>query len=207
MKIVTTFLCACLFTQFLIGQKIIRKTIINPETQAIQIDAENCHKIVLETSKNKALFVEVEIEGEYQKDLAVKIEEDGSNVYIGVGYLPNFVNLNDKLSAHETISIALKITIPEYSYVTVVGTDSTLEAKGTYKTLKISSATGACRLNNVTANVEVKTQKGIIAITALEGFIEAESVYGMVEQEKIPEGNSNYKLFSVEGNIYVKKTE
>lgn len=207
MKGTITFLLLCFLAQFSIGQKVIRKTIINPDNQAIQIDTKNCYKVILETSKNKELSIAAEIEGEYQKDLVVKIEEDGSNVLVGAGFLPNFVNPNDKLSAHKVLSISLKIRVPEYCYVTIFGTNSQVEATGKYRKLKVSLATGNCFLNNVTESVEVKTQKGTINLVTQKGNIEAESAYGVVKLPKIPEGNSNYKLVSVEGNIYVKKTE
>jgi len=207
MKVSITFLLVCFFAQFSIGQKVIRKTIINPENQAIQLNTNNCYRVILETSKNKELSIEAEIEGEYQKDLVIKIEEDGSNVYIDAGFLPNFVNPNDKLSAHKVLSIALKITIPEDCYVNVFGTNSEVQATGKYKELKISLATGNCFLVNVTDSVRVKTQKGTISLVAESGKIEASSVYGLVKISKIPESNFNYKLESVEGNIYVSKTE
>ena len=161
----------------------------------------------METSKNKELLVEAAIEGEYEKDLVVKIEEDGSNVLVSADFLPNFIAPNDKLSAHKVISIALKITIPEYCIVNVFGTNSKVEATGTYRNLKVSLDTGDCVLQNVIEQAEVKTQKGTITIKTKEGEIDAKSTYGTVKLSNIPEGNSRYKLSSVEGNIYVKKTE
>lgn len=191
----------------MIGQKAIRKTIVNPENQYVQVDAKNCYLVLLETSKNKELVVEANIEGEYQKDLVVKIEEDGSNVLVSTSFLPNFIAPNDKLSAHKFISIALKITIPEYCVVNVFGTNSKVEATGTYRNLKVSLDTGDCVLKNVIEEAQVKTQKGTITVRTNEGKIDATSVYGVVKLSNIPEGNSRYKLSSVEGNIYVKKTE
>ena len=207
MKVLYSFLFLLVFNQFLAGQKVIRKTIINPENQSIQLDAKNCYQVILETSKNKELLVEAAIEGEYKKDLVVKIEEDGSNVLVSADFLPNFIAPNDKLSAHKVISIALKITIPEYCIVNVFGTNSKVEATGTYRNLKVSLDTGDCVLQNVIEQAEVKTQKGTITIKTKEGEIDAKSIYGTVKLSNIPEGNSRYKLSSVEGNIYVKKTE
>ncbi|WP_394974587.1 hypothetical protein [uncultured Croceitalea sp.] len=207
MKVLYSFLLFLVSTQFITGQKVIRKTIINPENQSIQLDAENCYQVILETSKNRELIVKAEIEGEYQKDLVVKIEEDGSNVLVSTDFLPNFIAPNDKLSAHKVISIALKIIIPEYCVVNVFGTNSKVQATGIYKNLKISLDTGNCVLNNVIESAEVKTQRGTITIVTREGKVDAESIYGIVKLSEIPEGNSRYKLASVEGNIYVKKTE
>ena len=196
-----------LFTQFVIGQKVVEKTILNPDKQYIQLDTKNCYLVDLSTSKGKELSVEASIEGEYSKDLAVRIEEDGVNVLVSADFLPNFIAPNDKLSAHKVISIALKITIPEYCNVTVFGTNSKLVTTGKYRQLKISLANGDCTLNNVTESVDVKTQKGTIRVVTSEGKVDAESTYGVVKLSKIPEGNFSYKLFSVEGDIYVNKTE
>ncbi len=207
MKVLYSFLLFLVSTQFITGQKVIRKTIINPENQSIQLDAKNCYQVILETSKNRELIVKAEIEGEYQKDLVVKIEEDGSNVLVSTDFLPNFIAPNDKLSAHKVISIALKIIIPEYCEVNVFGTNSKVQATGIYKNLKVSLDTGDCVLNNVIESAEVKTQRGTITIVTREGKVDAESIYGIVKLSEIPEGNSRYKLASVEGNIYVKKTE
>lgn len=195
-----------LFSQFIIGQKVLEKTILNPDKHYIQIDTKNCYLVTLCTSKGKELKVEASIEGEYTKDLAVKIEEDGANILVSADFLPNFVAPNDKLSAHKIISIALKVTMPEYCNVNLFGTNSKVAATGKYKHLKISLANGDCALNSVTETIDVKTQKGTIRVVTKEGIIDAESTYGKVKLSKIPEGNSSYKLFSVEGNIYVNKT-
>lgn len=207
MKASYIFISFFLFSQFVIGQKVVEKTILNPDKQYIQLDTKNCYLVDLSTSKGKELSVEASIEGEYSKDLAVRIEEDGANVLVSAGFLPNFIAPNDKLSAHKVISIALKVTMPEYCNVNVFGTNSKVVTTGKYKQLKISLANGDCTLNNVIENVDVKTQKGTIKVITREGKIDAKSTYGKVKTAKIPEGNSSYKLFSVEGNIYVNKTE
>lgn len=207
MKVTYLLISVFLFTQFLTGQKLIHKTISNPENQSIQIDTKNCFQVLLETSKEKELKVEAAMEGEYQKDLAVKIEEDGLNVLVSADFLPSFKAPNDKLSAHKVISIALKIVVPENCSVNVFGTNSKVLAFGKYRKLKISLATGDCTLNSVTENVEVKTQKGAINVITNRGKIDAKSIYGKVNLGKIPDGNSSYNLTSVEGDIYVIKTE
>ncbi|GMN09711.1 hypothetical protein MTsPCn9_17540 [Croceitalea sp. MTPC9] len=196
-----------LFPQFLVGQKVVEKAILNPDQQYIQLDTKNCYLVELSTSKNKELRIEAYIEGEYTKDLVVRLEEDGSNVLVSVDFLPNFVAPNDKLSAHKVISIALKLAIPEFCDVTVFGTNSKVVAEGRYRNLKISLANGDCLLKDVSENVEVKTQKGNINVMANKGAIEAKSTYGSVKMFKLAEGDSTYKLVSVEGNIYVNKTE
>ena len=137
----------------------------------------------------------------------IGVEEDGSNVLISAGFQPNFVNPNDKLSAHKVVSIAMDISLPEYTQVTLFGTNANIIVTGLYKHLNVSLADGNCRLANVSETIEVKTQKGNIFLTAREGKIDAKSNYGDVINEAIPSGDSYYRLHSVEGDIQVKRTE
>ena len=207
MKAPIPFLFILFFTQLLVGQKVVEKTLLNPDEHYVQIDTKNCYLVELRTSKSKALRIEASMEGEYSKDLVVRLEEDGANVMISADFLPNFKLPNDKLSAHKVISIALKVTIPEHIKVNVFGTNSKVVVAGNYENLSVSLANGSCMLNNVTEDVEVKTQKGNINVITSQGRVEANSTYGSVKIAKLPEGNNTYKLVSVEGNIYVNKTE
>ena len=68
---ITINLLVLFFVQFMYAQKVIHKTIVNPENQFIQIDTNNCYKISLKTSKKRELNVEAEIEGEYQKAICL----------------------------------------------------------------------------------------------------------------------------------------
>ena len=207
MKISLVIIPFFLFTQLSVGQKVVEKTLLNPDENFIQLDTKNCYLVELSTSKSKELRVEASIEGEYSKNLVVRLEEDGANVLISADFLPNFRIPNDKLSAHKVISISLKITIPENIMVKVFGTSSKVVAKGNYENLNISLANGDCSLYNVTENIYVKTQKGTISVITGKGKVAAKSTYGTVKIAKLPEGNTLYKLESVEGNIYVNKTE
>lgn len=189
------------------GQKLVKKAFIGPRTQSIQIDAQNCYQIDLQTAKTKEVQVEASIEGEYAKDLLVSIEEKGTTVRISAGFHPNFINPNDKLSAHKVVSIALHITVPQYKEVAVFGTNSNVEVEGKYQSLDVTLSDGRCALNNVSETVEVTTQKGDIWLQADSGNILAESAYGHVEKAQIPTGQNQYTLKTVEGNIHLRKTK
>ena len=197
------FLATCLGS----AQKIVKKTLVNPESRVFQIDASNCFEVQLGTSNTEEIVISATIDGEYQKDLLIGVEEDGSNVLISAGFQPNFVNPNDKLSAHKVVSVAMDISLPEYTQVTLFGTNANISVTGLYKHLIVSLADGNCILANVSETIEVKTQKGNIFLTAREGKIDAKSNYGDVESEAIPSGDSYYRLHSVEGDIQVKRTE
>lgn len=189
------------------GQKLVKKAFIGPRTEYIQIDAANCYTLTMNTAQTNEVDVSASIEGEYAKDLLVSIEEEGTTVRISAGFHPNFINPNDKLSAHKVISIALEITVPQYKNVSVFGTHSEVQAEGKYTDLNIKLSDGRCILRNVSEAVQVNTQNGDIWLTALSGNVLAESAYGEVEQNQIPKGNNQYMLKTVEGNIHLRKTK
>ena len=151
------------------------------------------------------LKVEASMEGEYAKDLVVKVKEDGNNIRISTDFLPSYSNPNDKLSALKEISIVLSVTLPQYITATVYGTHSNVMAKGSYKKLSITLADGKCVLKNISKSVEVKTQKGQILVQGAQGTVHAESEYGTVAKGTIPEGEQTFTLHSVEGDIWINQ--
>lgn len=189
------------------GQKLVKKALLNAQTEYIQVDTEFCYNVNLETSITDEITVEASIEGEYSKDLVVSIEEEGATLFISVAFQPNFTNPNDKLSAHKVISIALDIKLPEYKDVFVYGINSNVNATGSYKKLRVKLSDGRCLINNVKENVEVTTQKGDIVLTTPKGNINAKSTYGKVFQENIPYGDNQFTLNTIEGKIHLKKTK
>ncbi|MCR9263793.1 MAG: DUF4097 domain-containing protein [Flavobacteriaceae bacterium] len=203
----TVFLLGFFFLVQLQGQKLVKKAFVGPRTDYIQIDAANCYTLTLNTAPINEVNVSASIEGEYAKDLLVSIEEEGATVRVSSGFHPNFINPNDKLSAHKVISIALEITVPEYKNVSVFGTHSEVQVEGRYSDLNIKLSDGRCILKNVSEIVQVNTQNGDIWLTALSGNVMAESAYGEVEQNQIPKGNHQYVLKTVEGNIHLRKTK
>ena len=197
---ITFFIC---FSHVIVAQKIIRKTVVNPNTQFIQIDTKNCYQATFDTVVGNELKVQASIEGEYAKDLVVKIEEDGINVTVSADFLPSFIAPNDKLSAHKVVSISLNVTLPEYSDLRVYGTNCRVTGAGKFNSVDIILADGDCILNTESEVASIKTQRGDITIHTSEGKIDAKSIYGTVDINKLPEGNLIYILQSVEGDIVV----
>ncbi|MEX0315968.1 MAG: hypothetical protein AB3N18_17450 [Allomuricauda sp.] len=188
------------------SQKLVKKALVNA-TEYIQIDSEFCYQVNLLTYKTEEVVVEASIEGEYAKDLIITIEEEGATMLISARFQPNFINPNDKLSAHKVISIALDIELPEYKDVFIYGTNSNVDIIGKYKALNVKLSDGRCNLNNVVETVEVTTQKGDIVLTTPSGNITAKSVYGEVFREDIPFGDNQFTLNTIEGKIHLKKTK
>ena len=189
------------------AQKLIRKAFIDPRTETIQIDAQYCYRIDLKTASSNEVEISASMEGEYAKDLLISIEQSGTTAMISADFQPLFINPNDKLSAHKVVSIALEISVPEYKYVDVFGTNTNLYATGKFEDLNVTLSDGRCTLENVSESVEVTTQKGDIMVMAPSGNIVAESTYGNVEKGIIPFGYNQFILKTIEGDIFLTKTK
>lgn len=189
------------------GQKKVKKSLVNPQSKHFLIDTDKCFQVGLKTTEGEEIMVKATMDGEYQKDLLVSIEEEGSTITISTDFQPNFVKPNDKLSAHKVLSIALEIELPENLDVHLFGTNTNVRATGHYKKLKIDLADGTCKLENVGEEVLVKTQSGDIFLNAEAAKVEALSVYGQVLGKNVPSGNGHFDLHSVEGDIHIMKTE
>ena len=189
------------------AQRVVKKSLLKPNTSFIQIDATNCYEMVMETSESSEIMIEARINGEYKKDLLLNIREEGTSVTVSVGFHPNFVNPNDKLGAHKVISISLRVKIPSQQNVRVYGTACDVLATGAYKYLKVTLADGRCSLDQVSEAVEVTTQGGDIFLKSTGAEIVAVSKYGTIKRDSIPIGDNRFALTTVTGNIHLRKTE
>lgn len=203
-KVVLVVLVALTFN-FLYPQKLVKKTLINPQTRYIEIDVTNCFELNVSTSANDHLQVAATIDGEYSKDLIVKIVEEGSTIGIKTDFRPNFVNPNDKLSAHKVVSIALNITLPEHKGVKIHGGSCNVVAQGLYNNLEVILNDGFCIINSVSENTNVSTKSGSITLSCDRGEIQAKSKYGKVIGDSIPRGGNTFVLNSITGHINLKK--
>jgi len=193
--------------QLLSAQKVVKKTILNKEVSAIEIDATNCFDLNIKSLKTEELLVQATIEGEYEKDLILNIEEEGSNIFINTGFRPNFKNPNDKLSAHKVISIALEIIVPEFQKVQINGTSCNVHATGLYENLKITLNDGACFLKNISKEVTATTQSGDINVESGGARIKTKSKFGNVHKNEIPVGENIFNLNTSTGNIYLSRNQ
>ncbi|MBT8183650.1 MAG: hypothetical protein KJN76_02320, partial [Eudoraea sp.] len=174
---------------------------------SIQIDAGNCFDLELSTVVGDELFVEATMDGEYSNDLVIKINEIGNTVFISAGFRPNFIAPEDKLSTHKVVAVAMRIRLPEFNSVKVSGTYCNVMVKGIFSTLEIVLDDGNCVLNGVGRNTVVNTQSGDINLFAESGKIDAETKYGQLTNKNIPEGNNNFSLYSVTGDICLIKSD
>ena len=195
------------FSVSLAAQKKLSKTIYAQHIDVVQVSAAYCFEVNLATHPGDDVLVDVEIEGEYTKDLELEIKTDGSTLFVEPKFNPSFENPNDKLSAHKVVSILLNISVPTGKDVAVFGSSVRVFAQGEYQELRILLSDGSCNLKHVFGEVEVKTQSGAINVSATKANIEASSKYGRVDPNPIPKGTSTYQLQTVTGNILLSKTE
>jgi hypothetical protein len=189
------------------AQKVVKKSVRNPDTSSILIDANDCFKVEITTTLSKEIVVEALIDGEYKNDLLVKIEEDGPWIEISTGFQPNFIKPNDKLSAHKVISISLKVQVPEKMKVRFFGSNTNVYAKGSYKDLKVTLDDGNCNFQSIKGKAHVVTRSGDIYVYSKGANIETKNAFGNTEAENIPKGDDYFNLVTTTGNIYLKKTE
>jgi hypothetical protein len=189
------------------AQKAVKKSIVNAEITHIQVDVKNCFELDLSTSTGDALVIEGQIDGEYEKDLLLQVLEEGSTLKISAGFQPNFVNPNDKLSAHKVVSIALKIVLPKQKSVHVFGTNCNVTVVGGYDLLKVSLNDGRCDLNKVSESAEVTTQSGTISVIYTSAVVRAYTKYGKVIGTISKNGNDRFNLSTVTGDIVLKRVE
>ncbi|PIB38377.1 hypothetical protein [Maribacter sp. 4G9] len=189
------------------AQKKVHKVLLGESVKLIQVNAENCYEVILETGDNEEIEVDAQMDGEYSEDLQMNFSETGNTLVLGAGFQPSFVNPNDKLSAHKVVSIALKIRVPSYKNVQVYGNSARIIAFGNYSNLDITLSDGNCELHNISEEVNVRTQSGNIVVYANRATISAETKYGQYQKDTIPNGFNRYKLNSVTGNIILNKTE
>ncbi|MFX0556275.1 hypothetical protein ACOCEA_05730 [Maribacter sp. CXY002] len=201
------------FTLFLVvflpltAQKKVAKSILKESIHLIQIDANSCFEVVLQTSTTNEILIEAQMDGEYSNELFLNLLENGNTLQVNAGFGPNYKNPNDKLSAHKVVSIALKVTIPQFKNVKVHGTSANIIAYGEYDNLGISLSDGICRLKGLSGKVEVKTQNGNIFVEANKAIIISSSKYGTVSNNPIDDGASLYQLSTVTGDIILNKTK
>ncbi|NAS12561.1 hypothetical protein [Poritiphilus flavus] len=196
-----------IFSNGLLGQKLIEKKLISPGIRSVQVDTANCFEVELQNSASEELTVEASIEGEYSKDLLVKISEEGTTLKVSAGFQPNFRNPNDKLSAHKVVSIALIVRIPQFRQVKVYGTNSNITVSGNYKALSVTLDDGRCILNNVGYDTAVTTASGDILVYSEAGIVDALSKFGTVKDTRIPPGDNRYLLRTTSGNVTISKTD
>lgn len=192
---------------FLSGQKMVSKSLLATNTSFIHVNTENCFEVNVETWDSQDIKLEASMEGEYNPDLVLNLNKEGTTVTVSTGFQPNFVLPDDKLSAHKIISVKLRIKVPKHKNVQLYGTSTNCFITGVFNSLRVTLDDGSCSLNMITADAEVTTQSGQIVVLNSKALVAAVSKYGKVWGE-LSSSNANYfNLATVTGNIHLNKTE
>ncbi len=189
------------------AQKIVRKSVLDPETSFLVIDADNCFKVELATSESREIVVEAHIDGEYRDDLLVKLEHNGPTVELSAGFYPDFIQPNDKLSAHKVISIALQVQVPRNMRVSILGTATNVFAKGNFDHLKVVLDDGICNLDLFYGTAKVITRSGDINVRTKSAMFKTKTGFGKIESDSIPKGEDFYDISTTTGDIHLMKME
>ena len=187
------------------AQRIIEKSLVNKHARFFYVDSGLAYKVLLRTHASQEIKLRATVEGEYQNEIVLNIQDSGSEFFIGTSFSPEFQFKNDKLSAHKVISIALEISVPEKLSVYLKGDYTNLNASGSYELLDVNLKEGRCYLDQTLGEISVITQSGGIVLLSSEGYIEAETEYGKIDAEQLPLGEAVYNLKSSSGNIQIIK--
>ncbi len=196
-----------LITHQSFAQKVVKKSIISPSITLISIDASNCFEIYVNTQETEEMSVVAKIEGEYQNDLQLNIEKKGATIFVDAGFKPDFINPNDKLSAHKVVSISLHIVLPLNSNAQIYGNDCNINVQGVYHQLNVALNDGFCNLNASVKKATIDTQSGNITMKTKGAIIQTKSKFGQVKGDSIPLGKNLFILSTVTGNIVLNRIE
>lgn len=203
-KMLFVFFCVCCLQ--LQAQKVTQKIWDLSTIETIVVDAEYVHHIELRTvADTEELTVTGVFEGEYQNQMAFTAVSKGRTITLAGNIQPLFETYDDKLGAHKSLNLALKIAIPENKKVILTGTSTTtnVNVAGVYKHLTISLHDGNCLLNAISGIIKVLTYSGNISVQNYQGKVNASSKYGEVLVNENKKNTSVMQLESVKGSISV----
>lgn len=185
------------------AQKLSSKTIKSIDIHSITMDMKDVAWLELNTHLLDEVIITTTFEGEYQNDLALRSKMVGNELYLNVGYLPNFKHPNDKLSAHKVLSVKVFLTVPAYLKVKLFGTTSDVRASGDYQYLDITTSSGEVTITDFTSTLLVTTYSGNINLKKAKGHLTYQNKYGTVTGQPKPNGHNVYKLVTVTGHIEI----
>ncbi|MDG3583142.1 hypothetical protein [Galbibacter pacificus] len=193
---------------YVYSQKAIKKVVLAKEVSFIEVDANNVFNVSMQTHKGDDVIIVTKMEGEYQNEFVNTVKEEGTTLFIGVEQRPLFNKPNDKLGAHKVISVSLEIEVPEYKEVYISGNYTGMELRGHYKSIEAITANELIVLDNISGGtIKARTRNGNIVAQKISGEVRAKSEYGKVYKGSLKPGNTNFELNSLNGNIYINKTE
>lgn len=189
------------------SQNTLQKQLSATSIKTIAINGNQIFNISVSTSKTDKITVTSMLDGEYQNDFQVVIEEENHVLNLGLEHLSLFEIPDDKRNAHKVIAATLRLEIPEQLILTILSDIGSVDLKGDFKSLYVELLQGQCHVVGEAETATINTLDGDINVETKHAKIEASSNHGSVVLDQFKSVRTYWKLTSINGNIKVAKQE
>ncbi|WP_179316567.1 hypothetical protein [Winogradskyella undariae] len=199
------FIMVLFFSVFISSaQNRLEKQLSAAQIETITINGDQIFNISVSTSKTNHISVISTLDGEYQNDFQIVLEEENHTLYLSLEHVSLFDIPDDKRSAHKVIAATLQLVIPEKLAVNIISDIGSVDLEGDFKSLYIELLSGKCNMKGKSNIATINTIEGDIDVIA-EGVFEADSNHGEISIDALFNSDSIWKLKSIKGNITVAK--
>ncbi|MDN3491789.1 hypothetical protein [Winogradskyella bathintestinalis] len=200
-----------LFSTFIIcssicfSQNKVQKQLSAQHITTISINGNQIFNISVSTSKTDKIKVTSSLDGEYQNNFQISINEDNQTLNLSLEHLPLTEIPDDKRNAHKVIAATLQLEIPEQRSLNILSDIGSVDLQGNYKSLYIELLQGSCNVEGEVESAVVNTIDGNIDVVTKNATTEAKSNHGKIILDEFSNINSIWKLRSINGDITVVK--
>lgn len=185
------------------SQNIIEKTIQSDGIVSISINGNDIFKISISTSKTDKIKITSSLDGEYQNDFQIIVNEENSTLNLSLEHVSLEEIPDDKRNAHKVIAATLQIEIPESLNVNVLSDIGSVNLLGTFNVLNVELLRGQFNIKGKVKTATVNTLDGNIHVITNSATIEANSNHGEIDLDEFSNTISIWTLTSIHGNIRV----
>ncbi|QNK77088.1 hypothetical protein H7F37_13365 [Winogradskyella sp. PAMC22761] len=198
------FIMVLFFSIFISSaQNTLEKQLSAAQIETITINADQIFNISVSTSKTNQISVISILDGEYQNDFQIVLEEENHTLYLSLEHLSLEEIPDDKRNAHKVIAATLHIKIPEQLILNISSDIGSVSLKGDYKALYIELLRGQCDIEGEVEKATVNTLDGNINVVTNSATVEANSNHGDIFLDEFSNKNSIWELTSINGDITV----
>lgn len=191
-----------------IAQKAITRSFTDPAIKSVVIDSDYVFETNVRTAPIASISVKAKIEGEYYSETLLKTHVSEGILHITTGKTPNFVQHNDKLSAHKVLSIVLEIMMPSQLDFTLQSALSQLHISGAFRDVQIDLSRGGVKAEKFSfRESNINTLNGSINASVFEAKPSLFSRNGKVFLDPLIEGNASLIARSVHGDIHINRVQ
>lgn len=189
------------------AQNVLEKKILADNIETISINGNQIFSISISTEKTDHITIRSTLDGEYQNQFQILIEEEDDELNLSLERMAFAVIADDKRNAHKVIAATLHLEIPEQLSINILSDVGSVHLNGIFKALLIELLQGHCEVIGKVNKATINTIDGDINVLTQSASINANSNNGNVTLDKFYESNSLWKLKSINGNITVAKQE